>query len=52
MNNAEQAMANRGHVRKLLEQKQPRFAVLLELAVSEVQRGPREPAETSIGDAR
>jgi hypothetical protein len=44
MNNAQQAMANREHVRRLLKQKQPRFAGSLELAVSVVQRKLREPA--------
>ena len=45
MNNAKQAMANREHVRRLLEQKQPRFAGSLELAVLVVQRKLCEPAK-------
>lgn len=38
MNTAEQSMENMDYVRRLLGQKQPEFAALLELAVSLVER--------------
>src|ERR1700761_7279583 len=44
MKSVKQAMDNMEYVRRLLGEKQPRFAASLELAVSQVERKLREPA--------
>ena len=48
MNITNQAMANMDYVRRLLGQKQPGFAALLELAASLVEQKLGEPAPRNV----